>query len=289
MTLSGTSNGSAPQATLWRPTPPPPAPPARPGGGGLPREHAGALVGLAAVCVCAGAAAGLAGSTLQDKQYAARAELVYPVAQEQPTGFLRQDRSLSTQLVLIRSNAVLAPVAAQHDSTSAALRDRVEASVLHDSEVIRIQVRAGSREDATALTGQVLDSYRGVAATRHAERRSRLDTALGEVNTALNEAATRRAAVIAAAPKTSTSTYLDRITAEVNGDIESLRTRQIALQTEKDALGRDAPYVVTQPYALADQVRPRPLLSAAAGAAAGVLIALVAVVLAARRWTRPAG
>ncbi len=262
MSPPGPSNGTMPQSLAWAPASPSPA--SLPPGTETPRlsgSRRGALVCLAAICVSAGAVAGLGASSLQDKQFAARAELVYPVLQEQPTGFLRLDRGLSTQLVLMRSNAVLQPVAALTGETPDELRKRVSATVVNDSEVIRVQVAAASPDLATTLTQQVVTSYGQVAAARDAERRAQLDAGLTEVSTALG-------------------------TATVEGEIANLRSRQISLQTEKDALGRNVPYVVTAPYALDGQVSPRPALSTAAGALAGLLIAVGIGALQVRRWTR---
>jgi uncharacterized protein involved in exopolysaccharide biosynthesis len=67
---------------------------------------------VAALITLLGAAGGLVGSQVIPATYAARAEVLYPITEEQPTGFLREDRNLTTQLVLMRSRAVLGPAAA---------------------------------------------------------------------------------------------------------------------------------------------------------------------------------
>ena len=67
------------------------------------------LVAIAVVIVLVGAGAGLIGSFLIPKEYAARAEITYHLMESQPNELLREDRRLTTQLVLLGSRVVLPP------------------------------------------------------------------------------------------------------------------------------------------------------------------------------------
>lgn len=89
--------------------------------------------------------------------YGARTELVYELGESQPADV---DRLLATQLVLVRSRAVLGPVAADHGLDPEELAERVEAEVLDDSQVIRVTVADADRAGALALVAAVADRYR---------------------------------------------------------------------------------------------------------------------------------
>jgi uncharacterized protein involved in exopolysaccharide biosynthesis len=244
---------------------------------------------LAAACLAAGGTAGMVVAGIAVPQYGARAEIVYPVADEQPTGFLRTDRSLSTQLVLLRSNAVLDPVASQLGITSDALRGRVSDAVLADSEVIRVEVRAATRDGAADVTRRILDSYLAVAANSDPGRRTAITNDLRDIGTALSAAQDKRATLVADTLRATPTASLDQVVAGVDGDISSLRSRQSTLQGQLDELTRSGPRVVTGTYALAGAVSPRPIVCAGAGALLGLLIALGFGALRVRRWTRFTG
>ena len=75
------------------------------------------LAVLSVVIVVVGAGAGCIVSLLLPKQYAARAEIQYSLSQAMPNELLREDRRLTTQLVLLRSRVVLGPVASANGMT----------------------------------------------------------------------------------------------------------------------------------------------------------------------------
>jgi hypothetical protein len=244
------------------------------------------LVLLLIACLGAGGIGGFVVAMAQHPHYAARAELVYPLAQEQPTGFLRTDRGLSTQLVLLRSHAVLDPVAEHLGIPTDRLRKRVSAAVLDDSEVIRVQVTAGSRDDAVDVDRRVLDSYLAVASADDGDRRNEINSQLQQIATDLTAAGDKRTELVTNALRTAPSASLEPVVTAVDGDIANLRARQTALQGELDGLAGAGPRTVTPAYPLDRAVSPRPLTSAAAGALLGLLIGLGAAALRVRRWAR---
>ena len=113
--------------------------------------------------VLLGAAAGFVASLQFPVQYAARAELVYLIGQEEPTGFLREDRNLTTQVILLRSRSVLEPVAATEGLTVKGLEDKFQVELVEGSEVIRLEVRDESREAGQAILTQIIDRYTTVS------------------------------------------------------------------------------------------------------------------------------
>src|SRR5215213_3751405 len=109
--------------------------------------------------VLVGAVAGWLVAGLGPTVHGARSEVLYQLESEQATGFLRQDRQLSTQLVALRSRAVLEPVAAAHELRFEELLDRLHVGVVESSEVIRIEVHDRSAGRARELAAGIADGY----------------------------------------------------------------------------------------------------------------------------------
>jgi capsular polysaccharide biosynthesis protein len=225
-----------------------------------------AAVGLFITVVAAGVAFGTA--LLLPKEYAARTELLYQITIEQPTGFLRDDRNLTTQTVLLRSRTVLAPVAAPAGMSVEDLEDKVSVSVVEGSEVLVLEVRDGSRQTAAQLADAITKRYLEVAGqSGQLGVRAYLEKALADVRGQL--AKTPNAAPDRAA--------LANREQELVGQLDNLAVSQLA--------GPQA-QVIVPTYDVADPVSPRPLYAAATGALAGLMIAIVVVAILARRWTR---
>src|SRR5918997_1329951 len=150
---SGESNGHSIASQEQQPAeggevPPPKHPPIRTepapdprGGGGV----TGRLILVALILILLGTGAGLAGALALPKTYGARAEILYPIGQDQQGGDpLRQDRQLSTQLVFLKSRAVLGPIAQKQGMQYKELDENLSVEVLQTSEVIQVeQLTAG--------------------------------------------------------------------------------------------------------------------------------------------------
>ena len=122
---------------------------------------------------------------------AAQAELLYSLTQEQPTGFLREDRNLSTQLVLLESRTVLAPVARQNDISVEDLAEALEANVVSESEVIQLRLTDTGRRRAANMLQSVVDQYLDASAnTQRAELRTYLE---GQLQGVVDQIAALRA------------------------------------------------------------------------------------------------
>jgi uncharacterized protein involved in exopolysaccharide biosynthesis len=220
---------------------------------------------LALVIVLLGAAAGFVASLQFPVQYAARAELVYLIGQEEPTGFLREDRNLTTQVILLRSRSVLEPVAATEGLTVKGLEDKFQVELVEGSEVIRLEVRDESREAGQAILTQIIDRYTTVSRDiAPAETRAYLQTQLEEVRRRLAEPSLE------------------------GSERGALTERETTLLAQVDSLNLAGAQVkvVVAPYSAPDPVRPQPLLAGAAGALIGLLVAGTVVLVQARRWTR---
>lgn len=227
---------------------------------------------LTTVIVLIGASVGYGVSLLLPPQYSARADVLYLVTREQPTGFLREDRNLTTQLVLLTSRSVLEPVARANLVPVDELDDRVTAEIVDSSEVIRIEVRDGSPEGALSLVRGIVDRYLEVGNNdERAALRQYLD---GELRIVLDRIADVRADSPVSAAELGP--LVDR-ELSLRGQLDELRLSDLAGPASR---------VLVEPYALPDRVSPRPLLAAATGALSGLLIAAVVVAVLARRWTR---
>jgi capsular polysaccharide biosynthesis protein len=239
----------------------------------LRRRQWGQLALLAVVIVALGAAAGYIAAASTPAQYVAHAQVVYAVTREQPTGFLREDRNISTQLVLLESRAVLDPVAAEWQTSVEEITAGLSASVADESEIIDIRFVDSDPERARDMLSWVVQQYLVVA---NADARSDVQNYLdGEL-----------------------FTVLDRIEAVRKGSIQGqdqlapLVEREQWLRTQLDELrmtdlvGPGASELV-QPYVDTNPVSPRPMISIAAGALTGCIVAVLVVALVARRMTRP--
>jgi uncharacterized protein involved in exopolysaccharide biosynthesis len=253
-------NGAVPAGTPWNGSPP-----VEQGQRQLRRGQAARLSFVALVIVVLGAAAGFAASLQFPVQYAARAELVYLIGQEEPTGFLREDRNLTTQVLLLGSRSVLEPVATTEGLTVKDLENKFHAELVEGSEVINVEVHDESREAGQAILTRIIDRYRTVSNdVAPAETRAYLQTQLDDVRRRLADAGL--------------------------GESErgALTERETTLLAQVDSLNLAGAQVkvVVAPYSAPEPVSPQPLLGAAAGALVGVLVAGTVVLVQARRWTR---
>jgi capsular polysaccharide biosynthesis protein len=236
---------------------------------------------LAIVLVGVGATAGSAVADWMPKMYAAHADVLYPLVQEQPTGFLRQDRNLSTQEVLLASRTVLDPVSLEFGILVEDLADELETEVVEESEIIRIQFTDTSRAQARKVLVAILARYQEASNNpQRSQLRAYLDAQLVDVQARLGTARDDAAG----APLGLTQAAL--------AQIDALVQREATLHSQIDedqlaAIGGPAPLITVPPYVEHDAVSPQPALAIGGGALAGLVVALVVVAVLARRMTRP--
>ena len=240
------------------------------------------LLALAATIIVLTAGVALAGALIWPKTYAARAEVLYPITQEQPTGFLREDRSMTTQLVLMRGRLLLDPIATQQGRELSDLQQNLTVTVLDSSEIIQLEVRDRSAERALQTAQAVLTGYLEFSQSGQPTLRERIETELAAATTALADAQklldTQRTLVAA-------GTAADDTVAPLQRTVQVQQLRQQHLQARLDSVNL-APVAqqLTAPYSVG-VVHPRPLVATGAGALAGLLLAACVVVVVARGWT----
>lgn len=256
------------------------------GGRGIGGNQIVRLAVIAVAIILLGAVAGFVGALGWPKTYAARAEILFPITEEQPTGFLREDRNITTQLVLMTGRPVLDPVAAQQARPVEDLQRHVTASVLQSSEIIQVQVTDGSPQRALQTTQAVVNSYLVVNQTNEPLLRQRLDTQLAAATVALTEAQNRLAAQ---QTEVTNGTAQAATLAPLQTAVQTAQTRQQQLQSQLDGVNQaqanPIAQLITPPYQ-AGVVSPNTGFAASAGALVGLLLAVGVVAVVARSWTR---
>ncbi|MGH3938370.1 MAG: hypothetical protein ACRDTG_06995 [Pseudonocardiaceae bacterium] len=272
-----------PNAT-WRPGAPSTAPAGDATNGAARAVPSAAvnLLALTAMIIILTAGLALAGALVWPKTHTARAEILFPITQEQPTGFLREDRSMTTQLVLMQGRPVLGPIAEQQQRSVEELREHVTVTVLQSSEIIELAVTDRSPERALQTVQAIVDNYLGLGQAGQPTLRQRLTTELVAVNTAVADAQLRLSTQedLVAAGTEAADTVVP-----LQSSLQAQQARQRQLQVQLDTVNlAPVAQLLTPPYA-ADVVTPKPMFAVVVGALAGVLLAAVVVAVVARHRT----
>lgn len=250
--------------------------------GGVPPVPRLALLALTIILM--GTAAGLAAALVLPKTYGARAEILSTASQD-PQGSgdpLKQDRQISTQLVMLKSRAVLGPIAQKQGRQFDDLDKDVSAQILNNSSVIEVDAHGSSDQAALQTLQAVISGYLTVASQPSGVARN-LDTQLAdtrEQTTQLRDQIQQLTTAVTTGKASQAS--LDSARAQLTASLD----QEKALQTRIDQLnltgqtGPDA-QVLTPPYALPDPVFPQPGIAAGTGALVGLVVAgvLVAIIL----------
>lgn len=195
-----------------------------------------------------------------DEQFGARVEFEYPIGEGAPAGFLREDRNLTTQVVLLGSRSVLEPVAEANGLDYEALAERTSAAVVSTSEIVRLQVRHEDGATATKLAGEIADRY------------------LADANGATNRNLAFLRSQVTAVQRSIAATDSPEVR-------QGLIEHRVDLQAQLNAIRLAGPNarILDSAYLLDEPVSPNRPLAAAAGALAALIIgALIAAVLARR-------
>lgn len=242
-----------------------------------------AMLASMMLIVALAAGTGLILSHRQTPVYAARAELNYSLDGDRSAGFLREDRRLTTQLVMISGRTVLGPVAEEAGLNWEDLADDVSAEVVGESEVIRIEVQSADPQAAKILTEAIITQYLSVSRIDdYDETRQVLEADLA---TAQRQLADLEAALAGSKLDKTGQPTVDalRLLAEHDvafATVNDLETKLAEL--DLDELNAQPATVLTEPYLLDEPVAPRPLVAAAAGGLLGLLAAMTATVTVAR-------
>jgi uncharacterized protein involved in exopolysaccharide biosynthesis len=244
---------------------------------------------LALTIILLGTAAGLAAALVLPKTYGARAEVLYSVGQQQQSGDpLKQGRDLSTQLVYLKSRAVLGPVATKEGRQFKDLDKAVSVQVLENSNVIEVEADGPTKLAALQTLQSVMDGYMTLIGQPTGVSRN-LDTQLADTKQNTAQLQTRvQQLTTAVTAGTATQAALNDARAQLTASLE----REKAIQARIDELnltGQNGPdaQLLTPPYSLPDPVFPQPLIAAGTGALVGVIVAGAVVAISVRRRTRP--
>jgi capsular polysaccharide biosynthesis protein len=217
------------------------------------------------VIIVLGAAAGLAVTLVMPTKFAARTDIEYNVSIENASDFLRTDRNLTTQTVLLTNAAVLAPVAQANGIDESDLEDDVTATLVTansvNSEIIQVDVLNPDRATGIKLAAAIAEQYLTVvkASSPATYIQGQLDQARAQLQSA-NTAPTQ--------------TALQARVAQLQGQLD----------TENISGNRAA--VVVPAYSVPGRAEPNPKLAAAAGTLLGIVVAALVVIGLSRRWTR---
>ena len=246
------------------------------------------LVLLALTIILLGTAAGLAGALVLPKTYGARAEILYSIGREQGGDPLKQDRQMSTQLVYLKSRAVLGPVAQKQGRQFKDLDKDVSVQVVDNSNVIQVEAHGATKLAALQTLQSVMDGYLTLIGQPTGVSRN-LDTQLADAKANTAAAETR---IQQLTPAVTAGTATQAALNEARAQLVASQDREKAVQARIDELnltgqtGPDA-QLLTPPYSLPDAVFPQPLIAAGTGALVGLIVAGVVVAVNVRRRSRP--
>lgn len=244
------------------------------------------LVALTLTIILLGAGAGVASALVLPKTHGARAELLYSIDVAQQRDPLRQDRQLSTQLVLLKNRAVLGPIAQKQGRLFDDLEKDVDASVLQNSTVIQVEVTGDNEQVALQTLQAVVDGYLAEASKPTARTRN-LATLLEQArqNTAALQTRVEqlRTEVLAG---TTLQTTLDDTRAQLaaSSDWEKAIQAQIN-EAGLNGQAGSAAQVLTPPYVLPEPTIPRWVTAGGMGALVGIIVAGVMLAIGAMRAT----
>lgn len=223
--------------------------------------------------VLLGALAGFGASLLWPTEYAGRASVLFIISQEQPTGFLREDRNLTTQAMLAQSNAVLGPVAAQYGISPAGLAQKLTVTVPDGSELLNFETHDPSPDLAVRLADSVTKQYLQVSSSSQPSS-DQMRYLQGQLTTAQNLMQQLR--VDGSAPALAQLPAVADRAGSLSSQLDTLMLAQVAQPQAQ---------IVVPAYA-GGAVSPRPGFGAATGAVTGLLVGLVTVAVLAWRWQR---
>jgi capsular polysaccharide biosynthesis protein len=229
--------------------------------------------------VLIGAEVGYLVSYFGPAKYGARSEVYFQLDNSLPAGFLREDRALATQLVTITSRQVLLPVSQKYNVSVKVLAAKVHASVVADSEVLRIEVDDPSRARAKALVASVTTEYLKVARVDpNGDAQKVVNASIADLD---RQRADLEAALTSAAAGSANAS-------RINNELTDNATQRGALsdqltQLRLQQVAKPKIEQLTQPYVLDDPVSPKPLRAAIAGALAGLAVVALGATFLIRR------
>lgn len=244
-----------------------------------PRGPIGRYGVLVAVLVILAVAIAIAAASSRESVYAAQAEVFFPLNSDRAVGFLREDRRLSTQLSIIDSRELLAPIAQANGLEVDQLQDKVYPSLVGSTEVVRIEVRDPDPGVALQLTSQVLAAYLETARSVNVDPAEALiESEIARVETRLAELSEQLAT-----PTTEPSVRQSALLSENQALLDELGGLRNQLVDARSRSAVEEPSAIAQPHILDGAVSPKLTQAGAAGALVGLIVAGVTVFALERR------
>jgi uncharacterized protein involved in exopolysaccharide biosynthesis len=257
------------------------------------RRWIAVVVALLLVAPTAGAAVV---SSMQPDVYAVVADLLYrPVETSSPESI---ERELATQKAVLMSRRVVDPAALAAGMEVKELSKAMEIEVVEESNLLRVRVEDTSRRTALTAATAVLDTYRATIAEQSAsataeEERALLQRQVNTLTAQLNDINTRLGQIavvlIPPVPMQTESVVLQQEAQLIRDRVLELQNQLIESDVQVLREGAGRVRVLVQPTVLPEPAGPKPLQAAAAGALAGLVLAvgLVALLRLRRERSRP--
>jgi hypothetical protein len=221
---------------------------------GLTSRQVFRLVITGVLIIVVGTLVGLGLASLSPTLYAARVDIQYDLHIENASYFMRTDANLTGQQILLTDRSVLGPVAAANGIAVEDLTKEVNADIVDNSEILRLEVDDPDRATGVKLANAIADQYLKVQAST-----SPVVAIQAQLDAAKSAAAPNQARI-----------------ALLQGQLDLAHTLDNTAQ------------VVSPAYSLTDPVSPRRGLGAGVGALCGAAAAWLTVGLLARRWRNAA-
>ncbi|HEY1969713.1 MAG TPA: hypothetical protein VGH89_17295 [Pseudonocardia sp.] len=244
---------------MTRPYTAPWRPPMPPGPKRLTSAQSTRLTVIAVAGVVLGALIGLALASMAPTVYIGRTEVEYHLRVENASYFQRTDSNLSTQTILMTDRSVLGPVAAANGMSWEDLDKSVDAYIVDNTDILRIDVRNPDRATGVKLADAIATQYL-----------SKLD-GIGPQVSLKDQLDAARTALANAAPPA----------------VPAAQARVSLLQGQLDLarITGNTADVVTPAYSVPTPASPNRWGGTRIGAVCGALLAGLTVLLLYRRWT----
>ena len=249
------------------------------------RLRSGIVLGSALLLVAVSTAVAYVVAGSGNRSYGAQAEVLFETSTP-ATASNGLPRDLATQKVVVRSRAVLTPVARATGVSVDELSRSLSVSVVGQSDVLRLTASRPSRAAALQMARAIASSYVGVVGRTFGAGlqagRARLEHELEQLSSTLSDVDTQagrledaRQEQLARGRFAPASTKQLRLQAESQillQRIATLQDRVAALELQR--VTQPAAQILTPAYELEKPLGPRPLRAAAAGVLIGLVLAV---------------
>jgi capsular polysaccharide biosynthesis protein len=247
---------------------------------GLRQPNIPLLVILTVLTLVAANGAALAISMTSKRIWGARVEIVFQPASD--LGEAAADRQLFTQEVILRSRAVLDPVAKATRTPVTDVEKSLAIDILNQTNVIRVTVSSPDKETARVLAQRIADTYSqevsSAGTSEYSSSVSQLQRRISQLSFGL-AADQNRLAQLRADPAVTVAerdlaarvTSVQQLLAKLQDQLAGLEMRRFRLPAAE---------VLTRAYVLPTPLQPKPLQALAVGSLVGLFVAtVIAIVL----------